>query len=235
MIYHLSKDPNLKILTPRVPEIAKEGVEDKITPRICFSNSINGCLNALYASNYELDITSKYAYFERHFFKDKDNKSETEKEKRRYEFAKEYCEEMEFVRQRFLMSFEDIEKRNISEYVLHKRIPYPTYYVYIPKNIENIKFEYATSVYDYEFTHEIWAKEDVEVEKIGAIVVVSSEDIITKKMKRYDGKRCGIYTTLKSFNYLSLGPEYVPAVEVYKSSIREKEVAKSNKTKKSSK
>lgn len=46
MLYHLSTNGNLKVLTPKVPEYAAF-YEDKKTKRICFSDFIEGCLSSL--------------------------------------------------------------------------------------------------------------------------------------------------------------------------------------------
>ena len=40
MLYHLSKDGDLKILTPKVPESAVASFEDVTTKRICFSDRL---------------------------------------------------------------------------------------------------------------------------------------------------------------------------------------------------
>ena len=47
LYFHLSCNPNLKILTPKIPECAIPERENVITPRICFSDSISKCLSAL--------------------------------------------------------------------------------------------------------------------------------------------------------------------------------------------
>ena len=47
MYYHLSEDPDLTMLTPRVPRYAVGDWEDVKTERICFSDSISHCLTAL--------------------------------------------------------------------------------------------------------------------------------------------------------------------------------------------
>lgn len=47
MLYHLSRDPNLTILTPKIPETAVAFNEDVSIPRVCFSPTIKGCLSAL--------------------------------------------------------------------------------------------------------------------------------------------------------------------------------------------
>jgi len=58
--YHLSKNKlSSTSMTPRVP---KSDYEDQTTPRICMSNSIQGCLIGI---NEDKDITGKkfYVYF----------------------------------------------------------------------------------------------------------------------------------------------------------------------------
>lgn len=47
MFYHLSTKKNLKYLTPRIPECAVSLYEDVATKRVCFSDSIEGCLSAI--------------------------------------------------------------------------------------------------------------------------------------------------------------------------------------------
>lgn len=47
MLYHLSTIGNLSVLTPKIPECAVPIYEDVITPRVCFSDFIEGCLSAL--------------------------------------------------------------------------------------------------------------------------------------------------------------------------------------------
>lgn len=46
-LYHVSKDPNLIYLTPRIPEQATIGFEDNTIPRICCCSSIDKCLIAM--------------------------------------------------------------------------------------------------------------------------------------------------------------------------------------------
>lgn len=48
MYYHLSLDPNLTVLTPKIPECALAMYEDVSRPRVCFSDFIEGCLSALH-------------------------------------------------------------------------------------------------------------------------------------------------------------------------------------------
>lgn len=47
MLYHLSCNPNLTILTPRIPEQAVPWNENMSIPRVCFAPTIEGCLSAL--------------------------------------------------------------------------------------------------------------------------------------------------------------------------------------------
>ena len=64
MLYHLSKDPNLNILTPRISKTIIEGIEDNTTPRVSFSTSINGCLNALGVFRSEIYSGSLKEFYE---------------------------------------------------------------------------------------------------------------------------------------------------------------------------
>lgn len=54
LLYHLSTIKGLEILIPKVPETAISGLEDTSIKRVCFSDSIEGCLSALQ------DIPRKY-------------------------------------------------------------------------------------------------------------------------------------------------------------------------------
>lgn len=47
ILYHLSVDDNLTLLTPRIPECAVSIYEDTSIKRVCFSDYIEGCLSAL--------------------------------------------------------------------------------------------------------------------------------------------------------------------------------------------
>lgn len=60
-LFHVSflKDNLLKQFTPRVPDSAG-ATEDKVTERICFADSIEGCLTAM-PSNYRHDYLAKGA------------------------------------------------------------------------------------------------------------------------------------------------------------------------------
>lgn len=46
MLYHLSEKPNLKQLTPRIPE-STTCAEDRKIPRVCVASTIIGCLKAI--------------------------------------------------------------------------------------------------------------------------------------------------------------------------------------------
>lgn len=54
MLYHLTINGGLNKLTPKIPGIAISQYENTTIKRICFSDSINGCLSALQS------IPSKY-------------------------------------------------------------------------------------------------------------------------------------------------------------------------------
>ena len=46
-LFHISKDPNLNHLTPKIPEQAEIGFEDTTIPRVCCCSSIDKCLIAM--------------------------------------------------------------------------------------------------------------------------------------------------------------------------------------------
>ena len=46
-MFHLSNDPNLTVLIPRIPETAVEMYENKTIPRVCLATTIDGALSAL--------------------------------------------------------------------------------------------------------------------------------------------------------------------------------------------
>ena len=47
MYYHLSVDGTLTVLTPKIPECAVSIYENVDTKRVCFADTIEGCLSAL--------------------------------------------------------------------------------------------------------------------------------------------------------------------------------------------
>lgn len=47
ILYHLSSDPNIKYLSPKIPQCAIPERENRSIPRVCLSNSIEGCLKSL--------------------------------------------------------------------------------------------------------------------------------------------------------------------------------------------
>lgn len=47
MLYHLSTNPNIKRLMPKIPSCAVGQYENLTAKRICFSDSIENCLSAL--------------------------------------------------------------------------------------------------------------------------------------------------------------------------------------------
>ena len=53
MLYHLSRNPNLTTLTPKIPKQAVSGNEDVSIPRVCFAPTIEGCLSALQDNDAE--------------------------------------------------------------------------------------------------------------------------------------------------------------------------------------
>ena len=46
-LYHLSESNDIKVLHPQIPENGLAMYEELITPRVCFSDSVNGCLSAI--------------------------------------------------------------------------------------------------------------------------------------------------------------------------------------------
>lgn len=56
-LYHISADPHLMKLIPRVPETALASFENTLIPRICFGQSIQGCLTSIYQ-----EATKKFIY-----------------------------------------------------------------------------------------------------------------------------------------------------------------------------
>ena len=47
MFYHISENPNLSVLLPRIPQSAYVPGEDDTTKRVCVSDSIDGCITAI--------------------------------------------------------------------------------------------------------------------------------------------------------------------------------------------
>ena len=56
MLYHLSSDANLKLLTPKIPNGAVPEYEEMTTPRVCFSDTIEGCLSAVQIGDGQLYV-----------------------------------------------------------------------------------------------------------------------------------------------------------------------------------
>lgn len=208
MIYHLSKDPNIRIMTPRIPHFTATGFEDENTPRICFSTSINGCLNAL-----EVTLPFNKYYFE--------NANEIYKFKNdNFEMNKYWESMIKNYEDKFLYtSLENIESLNSDSYRSTGDFIFPLFYVYVPK--EYVEYIPATSVFDYEFTDEVWVTKETEVKKIGAIIVTDCE---------YHGKMKNIVTKYgdcatirhKIYNFIKLPPNYSPQIMVNADSISNK-------------
>lgn len=206
MIYHLSKDPNIRIMTPRVPHFLANGLEDETTPRICFSTSINGCLNAL-----EVHLP-----FNKYYFEDTNEickfKNDTFEMNKHWESMIKNCED------KFLYtSLENIESLNLDSYSRTGDFAFPLFYVYVPK--EYVEYTPATSAFDYEFTDEVWVTKEIEVKKIGAIIVTDCE--YHGKMKNVVteyGEDCGTIIR-KMYNFIKLPPNYSPQIMVNMNSI----------------
>lgn len=50
-LYHVSDNPHLSLLNPRIPETASSHYENTVIPRVCFATSIQGCLTSIYQEN----------------------------------------------------------------------------------------------------------------------------------------------------------------------------------------
>lgn len=219
MIYHLSENPNLHILTPKVPDSAVDSFEDTTTLRVCFSTSINGCLNAL-----QVNVSNKW-------IKNINNKlnsnyynslQELNKYGEIYELDTCWSDIAIYDRLKFIMSVEDFECYNVGNYITKGYIPFPIYYVYIPKHY--VEYTPATSVFDYEITDEVWVKQEVEVIKIGAILVTGNEKTGNGKKVRM---RNGTFTKINKsiYEFIRLSPDYISPIT------RFKELKKKNKCK----
>jgi hypothetical protein len=53
-LYHISKNPNLSVMIPRVPEnsFTQTGLEDGKTKRICFAQTIDACIAAIGSARF---------------------------------------------------------------------------------------------------------------------------------------------------------------------------------------
>lgn len=206
MMYHLSDDPNLTKLTPKIPETAIDGLEDKTIPRISFGATINGCLNGLnsYTLNTELSIKGidssivdhpknivggEYDNAYRHIFC-------TTEELEAYLIRKH------------------VEERIISG---NKDFAMPYYWIYTPVNVPYGKFRKAP-VFDQEDSHEYWLEEECKVRCIGGFYVVASTVTSTRKISyiNKDGVEDDVSCPYREFIIRTMPPDYVPVQLRYK-------------------
>lgn len=186
MLYHLSNDPNLTVLTHRVPKSAAS-VEDQETPRVCFAASINGALNAIarYTANNHMHPMYTYSI--------PDASTVTEGNDRWSELAIS-------TRNEFTLTLKEIELMNLASRIETGLQLYPFYYVYIPSRW--VACKPATSVYDHLITGEVWVEEPIEVTLIGGIYVISSTNL--GKTTKIQGSNIQSY----SYHYITTPPEY---------------------------
>lgn len=203
MLYHLSKDPNLSVLTPRISKKIIEGIEDNTTPRVSFSTSINGCLNALGVFRSEIYSGSLKEFYETEKYI-KDNT--------RYYNKIFWSNKILEASSIFSQSLSDMESINIGDKYISGRERFPVYYVYVPKHPPT-KCELAHSVYDFDITHEVWVTEEIEVENIGTIIVdgIYTQEIVTCKVA--NGKK--IKTPFNIYHYSAFQRGFISSVTIY--------------------
>lgn len=69
-LYHISPDTDFlgRLFEPRVPRLSKraEEIEDVVTPRICFSESVSGCISAMpkYSRNQVAVVGGRFILYE---------------------------------------------------------------------------------------------------------------------------------------------------------------------------
>lgn len=201
MLYHLSIDPYLTMLTPRVStKINEMAIEDREVKRISMASTIDGCLRALYPTcvKYHMGMTKS-------FFASK----------KRDSFEKQYNEQITEKMKLLAMTYEDMEAANIAELSKeHSRhLPYPVYYVYVPVSdglYDKIHFIEPSQVYDQKETGEIWLLKPTKVMKIGCIYVRYGEPLY---MTRYEytksGKKKKYDSTVYTYNYVTAPTFYV--------------------------
>lgn len=198
MLYHLSENPNLKLLEPRVPQSAVPAYEDTETPRICFSNSINGALQALQAcpeTGYgRNDLHSTWLGDETAFDA---NTMITGG----YKTDRMY----------FLKNYHEYDMDNLSTYIARSYNKHPCFYVYAPKRKVRSR---PAPVFDQKITGEFWVEEPTEVVKLGGIIVISRTPIGDPfKAKMKNGKIHPI--EVHAFEFIRTPPEYIFAADLY--------------------
>lgn len=208
MLYHLSRDPYLTKLTPRIPPAAHATSEDVATPRISMAPTIDGCLRALCVSP---------AYSGRIFNQSVMRGNTNEFFDRRFNFDVE--EKMKLLS----MTHEDMEAANLRAVMninmisMVPNLPFPVYYVYAPigKNImDKIHFITPVDVYDVHETGEVWITDAVQVVKIGCIYVRYSEWLGSYNRSIYNQtthkkEKNTEHILLQTYNYISAPPLWI--------------------------
>lgn len=219
MIYHLSKNPNLHILTPRIPEKAIEGIEDTTTPRVCFSTSINGCLNALGVFNRKISLGNIDDYFKYDV-----SMMESEKES---DYDKQVYWSNEIAQASTIFSYylEDLENINVGTYIANGKLRFPVYYVYVPKYYA--KSIPAKSVLDFKITNEVWVLDEVEVENIGTIIVDGVYSLEAVKCKTLDGRKINVLHNI--YHYRALQRGYISSTTLIQNKVDSYEKNLNNK------
>lgn len=161
MLYHLSENPYLTKLTPRLPDGAIPGAEEMETPRVSFSTSINGCLLAI--GTYDHWYNNSTPSFD--MSKPRDINTAYSDHNRGIERAIT-------VFNRTLNDYDNINFTSIIETGVAK-IPY--YYVYIPAT--PCMDLMTPDVYDQKLTGEVWCLNEVDVIRIGAVIVTGAAPI----------------------------------------------------------
>lgn len=208
MLYHLSTDPYLTHLTPRVSPKANSKSEDIETKRISMAPTIDGCLRALCVSPAETAMIFNQGVL-------RGNTSEF--------FDRRFNAEVEKKMKLLSMTYENMEAENLNA-IMHQfsdnivpALPFPVYYVYAPvgKDImDKIHFVTPEEVYDVRETGEVWITKPIQVVKIGCIYVRYGEWINWTKRDRYNRethkkKRNPERILLQTYNYVSAPPFWV--------------------------
>lgn len=163
MLYHLSENPYLTKLTPRLPDGAIPGAEEMETPRVSFSTSINGCLLAIcgYVYRYTNNISE--------YTRDLSNPRIIN------EAYDDHYRALERVLPVFNRTLEDYDTINFTSIVETGAAKIPYYYVYVPATpCMDLQIP---DVYDQKLTGEVWCLNEVDVIRVGAVIVTGAAPI----------------------------------------------------------
>lgn len=183
MLYHLSWDPYLTKLTPRIPAAAHAETENVTTPRISMAPTIDGCLRALCVRpNLKVNFNESMLYC-----------------RTPEEFDQYFMEGVEEKQHLLNMSYKEMEAANLEYVISNTRTntsgvkdivpdktslpklllpPFPVYYIYAPvaKDLgKKIKCITQQDVYDVLETGEVWITEPIQVTRIGCLYVRFAE------------------------------------------------------------